>query len=64
MRRRRCAWQTSLMEEGLFIQAIRPPTVPEGSARLRITLMATHAKNDLARALEILGRAGKRYNLI
>lgn len=53
-----------LMEEGLFIQAIRPPTVPEGSARLRITLMATHAKNDLARALEILGRAGKRYNLI
>jgi 8-amino-7-oxononanoate synthase len=53
-----------LMEEGLFIQAIRPPTVAEGSARLRITLMATHTKDDLTRALEILGRAGKRYNLI
>lgn len=53
-----------LMDEGLFIQAIRPPTVAEGSARLRITLMATHTKDDLTRALEILGRAGKRYNLI
>jgi 8-amino-7-oxononanoate synthase len=52
------------MEEGLFIQAIRPPTVAEGSARLRITLMATHTKDDLTGALEALGRAGKRYNLI
>jgi 8-amino-7-oxononanoate synthase len=53
-----------LMREGLFIQAIRPPTVAEGTARLRITLMATHTKDDLTRALEILGRTGKRYNLI
>jgi 8-amino-7-oxononanoate synthase len=53
-----------LMEEGLFIQAIRPPTVPEGAARLRITVMATHSKKDLTRALEILGNAGKRHKII
>ena len=53
-----------LMEEGLFIQAIRPPTVPEGAARLRITVMATHSKKDLTRALEILEKAGKRHKII
>jgi len=53
-----------LMEEGLFIQAIRPPTVPEGAARLRITVMATHSKKDLTRALEILEKAGKKHKII
>jgi len=41
-----------LLEEGIFIQAIRPPTVPAGKARLRITIMATHTKKDLQEALE------------
>ncbi|MBI5454603.1 MAG: 8-amino-7-oxononanoate synthase, partial [Deltaproteobacteria bacterium] len=40
-----------LLEAGVFIQAIRPPTVPGGSSRLRITAMATHAKEDLDLAL-------------
>jgi 8-amino-7-oxononanoate synthase len=37
----------SLFDEGIYVQGIRPPTVPEGTSRLRITLMATHTKEQL-----------------
>jgi len=37
-----------LWEQGLFVQGIRPPTVADGSARLRIALMATHREEDVA----------------
>jgi glycine C-acetyltransferase len=45
-----------LLEEGVFIQAIRPPSVPRGTARLRASIMATHAQEDLKEALEKMGR--------
>ncbi|MEE9444984.1 MAG: 8-amino-7-oxononanoate synthase [Cocleimonas sp.] len=36
-----------LQEQGLLITAIRPPTVPEGTARLRVTFSALHSENDI-----------------
>jgi glycine C-acetyltransferase/8-amino-7-oxononanoate synthase len=44
-----------LLERGVFAQGIRPPTVPEGSSRLRFTVMSTHRRQELERAA---GEAG------
>ena len=43
-----------LLEQGIFVQAIRPPTVPMGTARLRLTVMATHTQEDLEQLLNAL----------
>ena len=40
-----------LLKEGIYIPAIRPPSVPEGTSRLRVSLMATHTKQDLEESL-------------
>jgi 8-amino-7-oxononanoate synthase len=39
--------------QGIFVTAIRPPTVPDGSARLRATVMATHSDADIDQAVRI-----------
>ncbi|MGY3866119.1 8-amino-7-oxononanoate synthase [Aeromonas bivalvium] len=44
-----------LRECGVWVSAIRPPTVPVGTARLRITLCAAHGEADVDRLLEALG---------
>ncbi len=53
-----------LLDAGIFVQAIRPPTVPQNTARLRVTVMATHTPKDLKSALEKFGKIGKELCLI
>ncbi|MEA2467389.1 MAG: 8-amino-7-oxononanoate synthase [Thermoleophilaceae bacterium] len=45
------------LAQGVFCQAIRPPTVPHGSSRLRIAVMASHTKSELRWAAGVLARA-------
>jgi 8-amino-7-oxononanoate synthase len=47
---------SALREEGLFVPAIRTPTVPRGSDRLRISVTAAHTDEDIARLLACLVR--------
>jgi len=43
------------LERGVFAQAIRPPTVPTGGSRLRLTVMASHTKSELRDAAKTIG---------
>jgi len=45
------------LEQGVFAQAIRPPTVPEGTSRLRLAVMASHTKSELRVAAKTLAGA-------
>jgi 8-amino-7-oxononanoate synthase len=58
------ALRAALLERGVFAQGIRPPTVPEGTARLRVTPMATHTEEELDRALWAFAEAGKEAGVL
>lgn len=51
------ALSRALEEEGVLVTAIRPPTVPEGKARLRVTLSAAHTEADVDRLLQALAKS-------
>jgi glycine C-acetyltransferase/8-amino-7-oxononanoate synthase len=53
-----------VLARGVFAQGIRPPTVPEGSSRLRLTVMATHGREELARAAREIGAAAREIGLL
>jgi glycine C-acetyltransferase/8-amino-7-oxononanoate synthase len=45
------------LEQGVFVHAVRPPAVPEGTSRLRLAVMATHTRAELRAAARVLARA-------
>jgi 8-amino-7-oxononanoate synthase len=55
---RATAWGQALYEAGFWVPAIRPPTVPAGSSRLRFTFSAAHSTADVDALLDALGRLG------
>jgi len=52
-----------VLERGVFAQGIRPPTVPEGSSRLRFTVMSTHRREELERAAKLVGSAARELGI-
>ncbi|NLK51585.1 MAG: 8-amino-7-oxononanoate synthase [Syntrophomonadaceae bacterium] len=53
-----------LYQEGVFAPAIRPPTVPEGTSRIRTTVMANHTVDQLKQALNAFKSCGQKLGLI
>jgi 7-keto-8-aminopelargonate synthetase-like enzyme len=51
------------LERGVFAQAIRPPTVPEHSSRLRLAVMATHRERELREAARTIAAAVRAVGL-
>ena len=54
----------ALFEEGVLATGIGFPTVPEGKARVRTIVTATHTRQQLDRALDIFTRVGKRMDIV
>ena len=53
-----------LFKEGVFATGIAFPTVPEGKARIRTIMSATHTQDQLSRVLEVLKKVGKRMGIV
>src|SRR5499433_2119053 len=53
-----------LFKEGVFGTGIAYPTVPEGKARIRTIMTATHTKDELEKALQVLETVGRRMGIV
>jgi 8-amino-7-oxononanoate synthase len=62
--RRALALAEALLARGVLAHAIRPPTVPPGTARLRISPMATHTRAQLTQALSAFAEAARATGLV
>ncbi|MEL6722402.1 MAG: 8-amino-7-oxononanoate synthase [Pseudomonadota bacterium] len=57
------AWSQALLQYNILVSAIRPPTVPQGSARLRITLSAAHTKEQVEQLLAALIHISRQHSV-
>ena len=55
---------SAFFEAGLMATGIAFPTVPEGKARIRTIMTATHTQDELQQALEVLKQVGKRMGIL
>ncbi len=53
----------AVLSRGVFAQAIRPPTVPAGTSRLRLAVMASHTADELRDAARVIGAAARELGL-
>ena len=54
----------AILRRGVFAHGIRPPTVPDGTSRIRVTPMATHTRAQLERTLDAFETAGKEVGVL
>ena len=53
-----------LFQAGVFAQGIGYPTVPQGKARIRTIVTATHTREELSQALEIMESVAKKLKIL
>ncbi|ULA64718.1 MAG: 8-amino-7-oxononanoate synthase [Nitrospira sp.] len=58
------AFAEQLLAQGVYAPAIRPPTVPDGSSRIRVTVTAEHSPEQIDLALSAFERAGRSVGLL
>jgi len=54
----------ALFEKGIYAPGIRPPTVPEGKSRIRVSLMASHTYEQIDRVLYVFEKVGRQLGII
>jgi 7-keto-8-aminopelargonate synthetase-like enzyme len=60
---RTVAFSMALRRHGVLVHAIRPPTVPVGTARLRVTPIATHTREHLDRTLAAFAAVAREIDM-